>query len=86
MQVIAHLSSVVCTVVDKCRIMRYTRMCGPPSSSGLGLCPFTAATRIRIPLGVLKVDLNILIACLLPISVDFYLSLCDGEYGNERQR
>jgi hypothetical protein len=27
----------------------------PPSSSGLGRCPFTAVTRVRIPLGVRKV-------------------------------
>ena len=26
----------------------------PPSSSGLGRCPFTAVTRVRIPLGVRK--------------------------------
>ena len=28
----------------------------PPSSSGLGRCPFTAVTRVRIPLGVRKVS------------------------------
>ena len=28
----------------------------PPSSSGLGRCPFTAVTRVRIPLGVRKIS------------------------------
>ncbi len=35
-------------------LLHYAVSVRPPSSSGLGRCPFTAVTRVRIPLGVLQ--------------------------------